>query len=254
MVTYDLTGRVAIVTGGNGGIGLAMARALAKAGAKVVIAARQRAKSEEALTVIAAAGGTATFVELDAAAPESCTAAIAAAVGAFGSLDILVNNAGINIRREPEDFTPAEWQSVLDINLGGPFYCAQAAFPVMKAGGGGKIVNVGSIYSVFGAPKVAAYSASKGGVAQLTKSLATAWAQYNIQVNALLPGWIDTELTVGARRDVPGLNDTVANRTPAGRWGVPEDLAGPLLFLASGASDFVTGALLPVDGGFLARG
>jgi 2-deoxy-D-gluconate 3-dehydrogenase len=133
-------------------------------------------------------------------------------------------------------------------------FCAQAVYPHMKAAGGGKIVNIGSMYSIFGAPLVAPYAASKGGVAQLTRSLATAWAADNIQVNAILPGWHDTDLTRSAREQVPGLNEIVMSRTPAGRWGEPDDLAGAAVFLASPASDFVTGVLLPVDGGFSARG
>jgi len=143
---------------------------------------------------------------------------------------------------------------VLDTNLTGAFACAQAAYAPMKRHGGGKIINVGSMYSIFGAAYAAAYAASKGGLVQMTKSLANAWAKDNIQVNAVLPGWIDTELTQGARRHVAELHDRVLARTPAGRWGVPEDLAGIAVFLAASASDFVTGAAIPVDGGYSSMG
>jgi len=147
-----------------------------------------------------------------------------------------------------------DWQTVIDTNLTGAFRCAQAAFPFMQAQGRGKIINIASMYAMFGAPMVAAYAASKGGVVQLTKSLAAAWADSNIQVNALVPGWLDTELTQSARQQIGGLHDAVLNRTPANRWGVPEDMAGPVVFLASDASNFVTGACLAVDGGYSVRG
>jgi 2-dehydro-3-deoxy-D-gluconate 5-dehydrogenase len=168
----------------------------------------------------------------------------------FGRLDILVNNAGMSIRKPPEEYAVEEWRAVLDTNLTGAFVCAQAAYPAMRRNGGGKIINIGSMMAIFGAAYAAAYSASKGAIVQSTRSLATAWAKDNIQVNAVLPGWIDTELTIAAREQVPGLHERILRRTPAGRWGVPEDLAGIAVFLASSASDFVTGAAISVDGGF----
>jgi 2-dehydro-3-deoxy-D-gluconate 5-dehydrogenase len=168
----------------------------------------------------------------------------------FGRIDILVNNAGTTIRKQPETYSLAEWNRVIDTNLNGAFLCAQAAYPHMKDGGGGKIVNIGSMLSIFGASFAAAYAASKGGIVQMSKALACAWAKDNIQVNAILPGWIDTPLTQSARKEVPGLNERVLARTPAGRWGEPQDLAGVAVFLASSASDFVTGAVIPVDGGY----
>ena len=143
-----------------------------------------------------------------------------------------------------------EWRKVLSINLDGAFYCAQAVYPALKKSGGGKIINIGSMMSIFGAPFAAPYAASKGGIVQLTKALATAWAKDNIQVNAVLPGWIDTDLTQQARRDVDGLHDRVLARTPAGRWGVPDDFSGIAVFLGSQASDFVTGSAIPVCGGY----
>jgi len=175
-------------------------------------------------------------------------------VGDFGACDILVNNAGMNRRKPPEDIAEHEWREILDVNLCAALFCAQAAYPHMKAASRGKILNIGSMYSLFGAATVAAYAASKGGLVQLTRSLACAWAPDNIQVNAILPGWIDTDLTRGARKQVSGLHERVLARTPAGRWGEPDDLAGAAVFLCSPASDFVTGAALPVDGGYSARG
>jgi len=174
------------------------------------------------------------------------------ALASFGRLDILVNNAGINIRKRPEEYTLAEWHSVLDSNLTSAFLCSRAAYPELKRNGGGKVVNIGSMTSLFGGAHLGPYGASKGGVMQLTRSLAVAWAADNIQVNAILPGWIDTDLTEQARADIPGLNERVLARTPAARWGVPADLAGIAVFLAGGASDFITGAAIPVDGGYSA--
>ena len=254
MMLFDLTGRVAVVTGGNGGIGLGMATGLAAAGAHLVLAARDAGKGEAAVAGLAAAGATAAFLSLDVADERSCRAMIEETLARFGRLDILVNNAGTSIRKPAESYSAGEWQHVLDTNLTGAFFCSQAAHPAMKKGGGGKIINIGSMMSIFGAGYAAPYAASKGALVQLTKSLAAAWAQDNIQVNAILPGWIDTELTRAARREVPGLNSRVLARTPAGRWGVPEDLAGIAVFLAAPASDFVTGAAIPVDGGFSSVG
>jgi len=254
MTLFDLSGRVAVVTGGNGGIGLGMARGLAGAGASIVVAARNSEKAEAAVAALCAFGRQSAFIALDVADESSCRAAIAETADRFGRLDILVNNAGTSIRKPPEAYTAAEWHAVLDTNLTGAFLCSQAAHPVMKRSGGGKIINIGSMFSLFGASYAAPYAASKGALVQLTKSLAAAWAEDNIQVNAVLPGWIDTELTRNARQQVAGLHERVLARTPAGRWGVPEDLAGIAVFLAAPASDFVTGAAIPVDGGFSAMG
>jgi len=242
MSHFDLSGRVAVVTGGNGGIGLGMARGLAAAGATVVVAARNRAKSEAAVAELARLGARSGLVALDVANADSCRAMVDETVDRFGRLDILVNNAGMSIRKPPEDYAVAEWQAVLDTNLTGAFVCTQAVHPVMSSNGGGKIINIGSMMAIFGAAYAAAYAASKGALVQLTKSLAIAWAKDNIQVNAVMPGWIDTALTVAAREQVPGLHERILRRTPAGRWGMPEDLAGIAVFLASPASDFVTGA------------
>ena len=251
---FDLAGRVAIVTGGNGGIGLGMATGLAQAGASVVVAGRNAGKSAAAVKALQALGAKAAAVEADVSQQPACRALIAATLDQFGRLDILVNNAGTNIRKQPQDYTLEEWKSVLDTNLTSAFFCSQAAYPAMLKAGGGKIINIGSMMSIFGAAFAGPYGASKGGMVQLTKSLASAWAKDNIQVNAVLPGWIDTELTRGARKEVAGLHERVLARTPAGRWGDPADFAGIAVFLASSAADFVTGAAIPVDGGYSSQG
>ena len=250
MRLFDLTGKVALVTGGNGGIGLGMAHGLAQAGASLALAGRNAAKAETALAELAGLGGRAEFVAGDVTRAADCRALVEQTVARFGRLDILVNNAGTAIRKMPQDYTEAEWREVLDTNLTGAFLCSQAAYPAMVAAGGGKMINIGSMMSLFGAPYATPYAASKGGIVQMTRALATAWAKDDIQVNAVLPGWIDTDLTRTARRQVEGLHDRVVARTPAGRWGVPADLAGVAVFLAGPGSDFVTGTAIPVDGGF----
>jgi 2-dehydro-3-deoxy-D-gluconate 5-dehydrogenase len=248
--TFRLTDRIALVTGGNGGIGLGMARGLGRAGATVIVAGRNAEKSAAALRELQALGVRAEAQACDVADEASVQALFAQVQARHGRLDILVNNAGTTVRKPPQDFTLAEWNTVMDANVTGTFLCARAAHPLMLRAGAGKIINVASILSIFGAPYAPAYCASKGGVVQLTKSLAIAWAPDRIQVNAVLPGWIDTELTVGARAQVAGLHERVLARTPAGRWGTPQDLEGIAVFLASAASDFVTGAAIPVDGGY----
>ena len=254
MKLFDLTGRVAVVTGGNGGIGLGMARGLAQAGAAVMLAARNVAKSQDAVKALEAAGARAAMVRVDVTSEASCREMIAKTVERFGRLDILVNNAGTNIRKQPQEYTLQEWHTVLETNLTSAFLTSHAAYPAMLRAGGGKIINVGSMMSIFGAPFTAPYAASKGGIVQLTKALATAWAKDNIQVNAVLPGWIDTDLTRKAPEQVPGLHERVVARTPAGRWGTPDEHAGVAVFLASPASAFVTGTAIPVDGGYSVLG
>jgi len=251
---FDLKDRVAIVTGGNGGIGLGMARGLAGAGARVVVAARNQTKSAAAVRELEKLGGQGLAIAADVVDEASVDALVRSTLDRCGRLDILVNNAGINIRKQPQDYTLAEWRRVLDTNLTSAFLCSRAAYAPMKAAGRGKIINIGSMMSIFGASFAPAYSASKGGIVQLTRALSSAWAKDNIQVNAVLPGWIDTELTQNARREVSGLHDNVLRRTPAGRWGTIEDMSGIAVFLASPASDFVTGAAIPVDGGYSSQG
>lgn len=254
MQLFDLTGKVAIVTGGNGGIGLGMAEGLVRAGAAVLVAGRNKTKNQQAVKALIALGAKAGALEVDVTTAAAGKAMVDAAVERFGRLDILVNNAGTNIRKRPEEYALDEWHKVLETNLTSAFICSQAAYPQMVKAGGGKIINIGSMMSIFGASFTAPYAASKGGIVQLTRALATAWAKNNIQVNAVLPGWIDTDLTRQARQDVPDLHERVLARTPAGRWGVPSDHAGIAVFLASAASDFVTGTAIPVDGGYSIQG
>jgi 2-deoxy-D-gluconate 3-dehydrogenase len=254
MKQFDLSGKVAVVTGGNGGIGLGMARGLARAGATLVVSGRQEAKNDAAVKELTALGAKAIAIRTDVRSDTACRTLMRDAVDRFGRLDILVNNAGTNIRKQPQDYTMEEWQLILETNLTSAFACSQAAYPHMLRAGGGKIINIGSMMSIFGASFTAPYAASKGGIVQMSRAMACAWAKDNIQVNSVLPGWIDTDLTRRARQDVAGLHDRVLARTPAGRWGVPEDFAGIAVFLASAASDFITGTAIPVDGGYSVQG
>jgi len=250
MPNFDLSGRVAFVTGGNGGIGLGMAKGLAEAGADVVIAGRDEKKAQSALVELRVLGRRAEFVSFDALDENSCRQAVDRAASEFGRLDILVNNAGTTARKAPQDLTSEEWHQVMNVNLTSAFVCAQAAYPHMLQAGAGKIINIGSMMSIFASSYAAPYAASKGGIVQMARALAVAWAKDNIQVNCILPGWVDTALTRSAREQVPGLNERVLARTPAQRWGSPADFAGIAVFLASAASDWITGTAIPVDGGY----
>ncbi|BEP56957.1 glucose 1-dehydrogenase [Variovorax sp. V118] len=251
---FDLTGKVALVTGGNGGIGLGMAQGLAKAGARVIIAARNAQKSAAAVESLKALGSDSFALALDVTDEASVQKAFDEVAARCGRLDILVNNAGTTVRKPVDQLALAEWHQVMDTNLTSAFLCSRAAHPHLKAAGGGKIINIGSMMSIFGAPYAPAYAASKAGIVQLTKSTALSWAVDQIQVNAILPGWFETELTDGARNQIPGLYERVKTRAAAGRWGQPSDIAGTAVFLASAASDYVTGTAIPVDGGFSISG
>jgi 2-deoxy-D-gluconate 3-dehydrogenase len=248
---FDLHGKVAIVTGGNGGIGLGIARGLAQAGADIAVVGRNEEK-----TTLAVAGLRRDFgvraigLNIDVTSEADSSQMVRATLDKLGGVNILVNNAGINIRKPPQDLAVEDWHKVIDSNLTSVLICSKAVHETMKSAGGGKIINIGSMTSIFGVSFAPAYAASKGGVVQLTKSLAIAWAPLNIQVNCILPGWIETELTNRARQEVPGLYERVLARTPQGRWGKPDDLAGAAIFLASKASDFLTGVALPVDAGY----
>jgi 2-dehydro-3-deoxy-D-gluconate 5-dehydrogenase len=254
MKSFNLKGKVAIVTGGNGGIGLGMAHGLADAGADIAVVGRNEDKSKAAVADLAARGVRAIFVAADVTDQEAVTRMVERVKSEFGRIDILVNNAGINIRKAPHALELEEWGSVIDTNLTSAFLCSKAVHPAMKAAGGGKIINIGSMMSIFGASFAPAYAASKGGIVQFTRACACAWAADNIQANAILPGWIDTDLTKRARVEINGLHDKVLARTPAARWGAIDDFAGIAVFLASPASDFVTGTAIPVDGGFSIMG
>jgi 2-deoxy-D-gluconate 3-dehydrogenase len=249
MNAFELTGKVALVTGGNGGIGRGIALGLAQAGADLVIAARNPDKTARVVEEVRALGRRAFAVECDVRRVADLQAAFAAAVRELGGLDILVNNAGISSANLPELMTEDEWDSVVDTNLKAVFVGCKLAHPLLKARSGGKIINIGSEYSLFGSQFVASYSASKGGVVQLTKSLAIAWARDQIQVNCIIPGWIRTDMTAVVEAS-EAFASQIRQRTPAGRFGEPNELAGTAVFLGSAASNFITGQSICVDGGY----
>ena len=250
---FDLSGKVAIVTGGGSGIGLGIAVGLADAGARVAIVGRNAERLQAAVREMGV-GADAKLIPIagDVTAEGDVMAIVGEASQQLGRIDILFNNAGINIRNQPQAMSLDNWRRVIDVNLTGAFLMSKAVYPVMKQAGGGKIVNTGSMASLFGAAYAAAYAASKGGIVQLTKSLALAWAPDNIQVNAILPGWFETDMTGQAKVEVPGLAERVTARIPVGRWAQPADMAGTAIWLASRASDYVTGAAIPIDGGYSA--
>jgi 2-deoxy-D-gluconate 3-dehydrogenase len=250
---FDLTGKVAIVTGGNGGLGLGMALGLANAGANIVVASRNQEKTQQAVQTLEALGVKAMGVYLDVLQPELIEACMQHTVDAFGGFDILVANSGTVVRKPPEELSIEEWDLVVDTNLKGTFLCCKAAFPHLVKRGGGKIITNGSMFSIFGSTVRSAYPASKGGIVQLTKSLAVSWARFNIQVNCIIPGWLKTDLTRQVYEH-PEWNPAILKRTPAGRWGIPDDMRGLAVFLASRASDFITGQSIAVDGGFSVMG
>ncbi len=247
---FDLSGKVAIVTGGNGGIGLGIAMGLAGAGANIVVAARSVEKTAQALEDIRALGVEAHGITVDVTQEPAVQRMVTDTIDHMGRLDILVNNSGIAVRAQPQELTAAQWDSVVDVNLRAAFLASREAYSHMISAGGGKVINVGSMYSIFGSDWGAPYAASKGGLVQLTKSLAVAWAKNNIQVNAVLPGWFVTDLTRGIPDADPDRYDNINRRIPTGRWGEPSELAGAAVFLASAASNYVTGATLTVDGGY----
>ena len=195
-------------------------------------------------------GVRAIGVEADVTDEMAIKAMVDRVAGELGPIGILINNAGNSVRKRPEVLTREEFQWVMDTNLTSAFLCSKYCYPLMRDAGGGKILNNGSMMSLFGSDFAAAYGASKGGIMQLTRSQAVAWALDNIQVNCFLPGWINTDLTREAREQVPGLHQKVLARTPVGRWGEIEDMAGLAVFLASSASDFITGTAIPIDGGY----
>ena len=247
---FDLTGKVAVVTGGNGGIGLGIAMGLAGAGANIVVAARSVEKTAQALEDIRALGVEAYGITVDVNQEPAIQRMVTDTIDHMGRLDILVNNSGIAVRAQPQDLTAAQWDSVVDVNLRAAFLTSKEVYSHMVNAGGGKLINVGSMYSLFGSDWGAPYAASKAGLVQLTKSLAVAWAKDNIQVNAVLPGWFVTDLTRGIPEADPDRYDNINRRIPTGRWGEPSELGGAAVFLASAASDYVTGATLTVDGGY----
>ena len=259
---FSLDGKVAIVTGGNRGIGKGIARGLAGAGANIVIGDIVIGAVNEASTADNAAdeikrdfGVEVLALTVDVRREDDNLEMVKRALAVFGRIDILVCNAGMGGGGvSPQDMAVAKWDEILETNLRSFFIAAKAVYPAMIKRGGGKIISIGSMTSIFGVGAFSAYGASKGGILQLTRSLAAAWATDNIQVNCILPGWINTNLSATAKKNIPGLEERVIARTPAGRWGDPVDLAGTAVFLASRSSDFVTGAAIPVDGGYAVQG
>ena len=251
---FDLTGRVALITGGNGGLGLAMALGLAHAGADLAIAARNPDKNAAAVAAIQSdTGRRALAIPTDVASAADLDDMAARAAAHFGRIDILVNNAGATVRKPPQDITAAEWDNVLNVNLRAAFLACRAVYPHFRAQGGGKIISIGSMFSIFGGGGSGVpYSASKGGIVQLAKSFAVAWAGDNIQSNAILPGWFMTELTAAIPETQPERYDLINRRIPMGRWGDASELQGAAVFLSSRASDYITGAVITVDGGYSA--
>jgi 2-dehydro-3-deoxy-D-gluconate 5-dehydrogenase len=247
---FDLTGRVAVVTGASAGLGQAIAIALAQAGADIV--ALGRSVPADTGKQVKEAGRKLHALRVDLAARPDPAELVENVLDHFGRLDILVNNAGIIRRSSALEFSEEDWDEVLDVNLRSVFFLSQAAARAMMHGKRGKIINIASMLSFQGGIRVASYTASKSGLLGLTRLLANEWAAQGINVNALAPGYFETGNTAALRADA-ARNEEILRRIPAGRWGNPADLAGAAVFLASSASDYVHGAVLPVDGGWLAR-
>ncbi len=249
-ISFDLSGKVAVVTGANTGIGQGLALALAGAGADVAVVGH--IAPDETVAGIEALGRKAHFIEANLMSIEPCTRVIDEAVAALGRVDILVNNAGIIRRDDAVDFSESDWDDVMNINVKTVFFMCQAAGRHMIARGSGKIINIASMLSFQGGIRVPSYTASKSGVAGITKLLANEWASKGITVNAIAPGYVATDNTAQLRADAER-SKAILDRIPAARWATPEDMGGAAVFLASPASDYVTGHVLAVDGGWLAR-
>ncbi len=249
---FKLTGKNALVTGSRTGLGRAMAIGLAEAGANVMVHGSKENGLDEVCEAVRAAGGKAARAIADLSDPAAPARLMEAMLAEFGSIDILINNAGIARRKPAVDYSMEDWNTVIQINLTAVFQMAQLAGREMIAKGAGKIINVASLLSYQGGILVPAYAAAKGGIATLTMALANEWAPKGVNVNAIAPGYMSTDLTAALESD-PARNRAIVERIPAGRWGSPNDLAGAAVFLASSASDYVHGAVLSVDGGWLGR-
>src|ERR1043166_4800395 len=249
---FDLAGRVAVVTGGNGGIGRGIALGLAGAGASVAVLGRNEQKNQQVLSELKAIGVPCTAVKIDVTDRAALEPALRGIESKLGSIDILVNNAGnVSLSGGVLNETAEDWDNVIETQLNAVFLLSKLAAKSMMSRRSGKIINIGSMYSFFGSGLIPSYSAAKGAIVQLTKSMAIELAPHNIQVNAIAPGWIETDMTAPVK-SMP-LNAEILSRTPAGRWGQPEEVAGTAVFLASRASNFVTGTTIPVDGGYAIR-
>lgn len=248
---FDLTGKSAIVTGGSKGLGKAMAIALAAAGANVCVVSRNISELEKVRLEIKSIGRDSIAVQVDVTKLADIKAMISSVASKFGKIDVLVNNAGMNIHKPCLEYTEEEWDEIVGTNLKGVFLCSQAAAKEMIKNGGGKIINISSIIGARGLPLMGPYAAAKGGVIQLTKVMALEWAQYKINVNAIAPGYFDTELGQLIKVDKERYKATI-NRTPLGRWGKPEELAGLAIYMASDAAAFITGETIFIDGGYMA--
>jgi gluconate 5-dehydrogenase len=248
---FDLTGRVALVTGAGRGLGAAMARALAQAGATVVLAGRSAQPLADVAKSITDSGGRADIILCDVTQHDAVEAAVAQISAQQGGIDILVNNAGMTDRAAFTDVSEAQWDQMIEVNLKGPFLMTRAVLPQMISRGGGKVINILSVVGELGRPMIVPYSASKGGLRMLTRALATEVACHNIQVNGIGPGYFLTEMNRGLISDQAYFNERSA-RIPAGRWAEAQELGGAVVFLASKASDYVTGQVLYVDGGLTA--
>jgi NAD(P)-dependent dehydrogenase (short-subunit alcohol dehydrogenase family) len=250
---FRLDGRVALITGGSGGLGTVFARALAGVGADVALLGRRAEAAQATADAVAAETGRRTLaVAADVTDPEQVRAAVARVHAELGRLDILINSAGVNVRKPSLEFTLDEWRRVVDISLTGSFICCQAAAPAMIEARWGRIINISSMLGNVGLAERPAYTAAKGGMIQLTRTLALEWASHNVLVNALAPGPFATELN-RPLLDNPTVYRAFADKIPLNRWGDPEELAGAIVFLASDASSFMTGAVLTVDGGWTAQ-
>src|SRR6266516_6586352 len=250
---FKLDGRVALITGGNRGLGFAIAQALAQAGADVVVTSRQHEKAlKSAAALTGATGRRALGLMVDVTDAQQVESMVQSVVQEFGRIDILVNNAGINIRKPVEEFDETSWDLVQETNLKAPFLCSRAVAPYMKEQRYGRVINIASMIALVALPERSAYCSSKGGVIQLTKVLALEWAPYNINVNALCPGPFATELNIPVMNN-PQANQLFLSHIALGRWGRPEELGPVVIFLASDASSFMTGAALVVDGGWTAE-
>jgi 2-deoxy-D-gluconate 3-dehydrogenase len=249
---FDLSGKVALVTGASRGIGFAAATALAAAGADIIVCSRNLPALGDVVIEIELLGRKTLAVQIDVSDPSSVRNMVAEACRAFGKVDILVNSAGQISRKPATEWSVQEWTESIDVNLRGTFLCCQEVGKQMIAHEeGGKIINVASLLSAMGVPNIVPYASSKGGVASLTRSLAVEWAKYGINVNAVGPGYIRTELTRALQEDA-SRSSRIVSRIPIGRWGTPQDLKGAFIFLASAASDYITGQILYVDGGWTA--